>query len=215
MSLFSILSHLLYPDKCIFCQKLLTRTELHLCTPCLAKLPSKPVIKKKIPFLSDTTVLWYYEGDVRNSLLRFKFNGKRSYAQAYARFLAIQLYDRLDQFDVITWVPVSTQRKWKRGYDQMELITYALCEYTQRKPSLCIKKVRHNPAQSTAHDVSQRRANVRNVYQVRNPSEVTGKRILLLDDIITTGATISECAKVLMFAGAKKVSGAAIAAPKQ
>ena len=75
-----------------------------------------------------------------------------------------------------------------------------------------LKKVRHNKKQSGLGDISQRRANVLGVYRVLDPEAVRGKRVLLLDDVLTTGATAGECARMLLTAGAKEVHCAALAA---
>ena len=77
-----------------------------------------------------------------------------------------------------------------------------------------LKKVRHNRPQSGISDASKRRANVLGAYREVNRQAIAGKRILLLDDILTTGATMSEAARVLKTAGAKEVHGAAVAARK-
>lgn len=215
MSIFGAWKRLLFPEKCVICQKLLEQRQQDLCPQCIRTLPPNATIKKKIPFLSDATIVWYYEKDVRKSLLRFKFARKQSYSQTYGHYLAKKVQDKVEHYDVITWVPVSRLRKLRRGYDQVELITAAFCSECGRTPIACLKKIRHNRTQSTAKDPAQRKANVLGVYRVTDPAFVAGKRILLIDDIITTGATISECAKMLMQAGAKEVSGAAIAAPKQ
>ena len=215
MKLRNPITHLLYPDKCLLCGRLLRSPEIHLCRSCTADTPEALNLKRRIPFLKGAFALWYYEGNVRDSLLRFKFCHRRSYAQGYAAFLAMKLLDVQKNYDLIVWVPVSRWRKLKRGYDQVELIAYALCKELQVTPVSCLKKIRHNPPQSGIASAAQRRANVLGVYKVPNPELVAGKRILLLDDIITTGATISECAKTLMAAGAREVYGVAIAAARR
>ena len=206
---------LLFPDKCIFCCKLLEKSEHHLCPQCAADTPEALVLKQRIPFLKGAFALWYYENNVRSSLLRFKFHRRRSYAQSYGAFLAAKLPQLREKYDLIVWVPVSKRRKLKRGYDQVELIAHALCRELQITPIACLKKIRHNPPQSGIASAAQRRANVLGAYKVPEPALVRGKRILLLDDIITTGATISECAKTLLAAGAKEVYGVAVATTRQ
>jgi ComF family protein len=206
---------LLFPDKCILCCKLLEATEHSVCHQCSTDTSEALVLKRRIPFLKGAFALWYYENNVRSSLLRFKFHRRRSYAQSYGAFLAAKLSRVQEKYDLIVWVPVSKWRKLKRGYDQVELIAHALCRELQITPVSCLKKIRHNPPQSGIASAAQRRANVLGAYKVREPALVKGKRILLLDDIITTGATISECAKTLMAAGAKEVYGAAVAAARQ
>lgn len=83
-----------------------------------------------------------------------------------------------------------------------------------QKPVRTLRKRRHNSAQSSLSGREQRRANVLGAYQAVGPDAWAGKRILILDDIITTGATVSECARVLQTAGAAKVLCAAVAARK-
>ena len=205
---------LLFPEKCLLCNKLLRKPEAILCRHCAEKAPEALKLKQRIPFLSGAFALWYYENHVRSSLLRFKFHGRRGYARGYASLLAEKLQDIHTRYDLIAWVPVSKWRKLKRGYDQVELIAHALCRELPITPVVCLKKIRHNPPQSGIASAAQRRANVLGAYTVPDPKLVAGKRILLLDDIITTGATISECAKTLTAAGAKEVYGVAVAAAR-
>lgn len=206
---------LLFPNKCLLCGRLLDRTETHLCHSCEADVPEALSLKQRIPFLSGAFALWYYEDNVRRSLIRFKFHHRRSYALGYGAVLAPKLVEVHQKYDLIVWVPVSRQRKLKRGYDQVELIADALCKELGVTPAACLKKIRHNPPQSGIPSAAQRRANVLGAYKVPHPEAVAGKRILLLDDIITTGATISECAKTLLAAGAKEVYGVAVATTRQ
>jgi predicted amidophosphoribosyltransferase len=77
-----------------------------------------------------------------------------------------------------------------------------------------LKKIRHNRPQSRITGEEKRRANVLGAYRVTDPAALPGKRVLLLDDILTTGATMSEAARMLKTAGAKEVHGAAVAARK-
>ena len=118
-------------------------------------------------------------------------------------------------FDVLTWVPVSPLRKWIRGYDQAELLARAVGRELDMVPVRTLKKIRHNRRQSRITDDARRRANVLGAYRVVNSAEVSGKRVLLLDDIYTTGATVGECARVLRTEGAKEVHCAAVAAARK
>ena len=116
-----------------------------------------------------------------------------------------------DGFDVLTWVPISRLRKFRRGYDQVELLAKAVGRELDMEPVRCLKKIRNNRPQSTVTGQAQRRANVLNAYRAIKPEQFQGKRVLLLDDIITTGATAGECARILLTAGAKEVHCAAVA----
>ena len=120
-----------------------------------------------------------------------------------------------DGFDVLTWVPISSLRKFSRGYDQSQLLAQAVGRELGMTPVRTLKKIRNNPRQSRIKGAAQRRANVLGVYQIREREAVAGKRVLLLDDILTTGATAGECARMLLTAGAKEVHCAVVAAARK
>ena len=207
------LLNLLFPPKCILCQRILQDTETDLCVSCRTNTQEHPTPKQKISFVAAWTAMWYYKDDVRYSILRYKFSGRRSYGAVYGKLLALHLLSKSDwNYDVITWVPVSRQRRWRRGYDQVELITLAMGEALGTQAVRLLTKQRHNQAQSGISGYAHRKANVLGAYRVNNPGMIAGKRILLLDDIITSGATVSECAKTLTIAGAGEVCCAAVAA---
>ena len=206
------LTALLFPPKCVLCRELLRTQETDLCHRCRLEVPVAAKSKFKLSFVAHWAAVWYYKDDVRGSLLRYKFSNRRSYAQSYGRFLAMKLQtEELDDFDVLTWVPVGFFRRLKRGYDQDALIAHAVAAELGVTAVQTLKKVKNTPPQSGIHDAAKRRANVLNAYRVTDPALVRGKRVLLIDDIITTGATVSECARVLLTAGAKEVNCAAVA----
>ena len=204
---------LIFPRKCVLCQSLLNWNETDFCHHCRENVEIFKKSKRNIPFLAHWTALWYYKKNVRSSLHRFKFGRRRQYAQVYAQQLAIKLSDSFaEEADIISWVPVSFLRKLKRGYDQSELLAKAIARELGLKAAPVLKKKRHTPPQSTLRDPAYRRANVQGAYKPLSPAKLVGKRILLIDDVVTTGATASECARVLLISGAKEVSLAAVAA---
>ena len=209
--LFLLISRLLFPPKCILCRKVLAENETDLCRSCRTDTPEFPKHTKKLPYLAGWTALWYYEGSVRRSILRFKFYNARSYAESYGRMLAMKLLQEEIPFDILTWAPISALRKWRRGYDQVELIARAVGQQLSTPIVPTLKKVRHNRPQSGLGNASQRRANVLGVYRTLDADQIRGKRILLLDDIMTTGATAGECARTLLTSGAKEVYCATVA----
>ena len=207
---------LLFPRKCLLCGKILERQELDLCHSCRVDSPECKISREKLPFLDSWLALWHYEGVARKSLIRYKFHNRRHQAAGYGRLLAMKLLkEREAEFDLITWVPVSRLRKLRRGYDQVELLAKAVCSELGTTPCRCLKKIRHNPPQSGIRSFAERRANVLGAYTVMEPEAIRGKRILLLDDIVTTGATAGECARVLLTAGAAQVHCAAVAASRK
>ena len=207
-----ILSNLLFPPKCVLCGKLLQKDETDLCGKCRIDSPECRKNNLKFSFLDSWAAVWYYEGYIRKSLLRYKFGRARHYAPVYGRMLAMKLLNEYPEgFDILTWVPVSRLRKFTRGYDQVELLAEAVGKELGMLPVRSLRKIRNNRPQSGISGLAKRRANVLGVYRAIDPETVRGKRILLLDDIITTGATAGECARVLLTAGAKEVHCGCIA----
>ena len=139
----------------------------------------------------------------------FKFHNHPEYAQAYGRELAkpVRLF-LSGAYDCVTWMPVSAARRKERGYDQARLLAEALAGELNRPALLLLRKTRDNPPQSSLKGAAARRDNVAGAYLA--PSAVSGKRVLLVDDIFTTGATLEEGARVLGEAGAAQVVAAAL-----
>lgn len=206
------LQNLLFPPKCLFCNTLLSKDQTDLCHHCWETAPLFEKSKIRFSFVARWTGVWYYKDNVRASILRYKFGRKRSYAKAYGKFLAMKLQRvGMDQFDLLTWVPISRRRKFARGFDQVELLAREVARQLDVPCVRTLRKIRHTPPQSGMGDASHRRANVLGAYRAEDPAGVKDQHILLLDDIITTGSTVSECAKSLMLAGAKAVDVAVLA----
>ena len=223
MRLLYWLLDLIFPRKCALCRNILEKDETDYCRSCRMEGPYFPVLEEKVHpsgktelrFLDSFTAVWYYKGNVRNAILRLKFHGARFLAVPLGRSLAMKLYETHPEgFDYLTWVPVSARRKRKRGYDQAELLAKAVGEELGMKPVPLLKKLRDNPAQSGV-SAEMRRANVSGVYAPAGKIDLTGKRVLLIDDVFTTGSTAEECARVLLAAGAGEVHCAAVAAAQK
>lgn len=216
MGLVQWILNILFPPKCVLCGKLLSGDQTDFCFDCRMDTKPYPHRKRSVQFLDSFTAVWYYERYVRKSLLRYKFGGKRNYAPAYGRILAMKLYREYPEgFDCLTWVPVSPWRRMTRGYDQVELLAEAVSGELGIPAVPMLKKVRHNRRQSGIRDEATRKANVLGAYRALHPQSTYGRKILLLDDILTTGATASECGRMLKNAGAKEVHCAAIAASRK
>ena len=203
---------LLFPPKCVLCGRLLEKDETDLCRQCRVDSPECRKNNLKFSFLDSWAAVWYYERYIRKSLHRYKFGRARHYAPVYGRLLAMKLLNEYPEgFDMLTWIPVSRLRKFTRGYDQVELLAEAVGRELGMTPVRSLRKIRNNRPQSGISGIAKRRANVLGVYREIDPENLRGKRILLLDDIITTGATAGEAARVLLTAGAKEVHCGCIA----
>ena len=202
----------LFPSKCILCQRVLGREETDLCRECRVTAPEYPQGKLKLQFIDSVTAVWYYKDSVRKSLHRYKFGRARFLAESYGRLLAMKLLSGPEDIDLITWVPISPLRKIFRGYDQDALLAKVVARELNVPCEPLLKKVRHNPPQSGIDGYTRRRANVLGVYQAVDADRIAGKKILLIDDILTTGATAGECARMLLTFGAKEIHCAVVAA---
>ena len=202
---------LLFPPRCVFCQKLL-ESGMHICQNCMNTLPTTgPEAVQRLESIDRCCSPLFYEGNVRSSLLRYKFGGASSYAEVYGEFLSKCIDENDISCDSITWVPLSKKRLRKRGYDQARLLAEALARRQGLPCVPTLQKVHNNRVQSTLRDAKQRKRNVRGVYEALPETTLIGAHILLVDDIVTTGSTLSECARVLQNAGAIQVSAAAVA----
>lgn len=207
-----LLKELLFPRKCVFCGGILNRNESGICRSCRTELPEYEG-DRYLPELDGCCVLWYYQDAVRESLHRFKFYNRPDYADVYGPILAMKIQQRFPDAQVLTWAPVSKSRLKQRGYDQSELLAKAAAKELGIPAVRLLEKHRDNPAQSGIENADARRENVRDAYRLCG--DAAGKRIVLVDDILTTGATAGECARVLRQAGAERVYLVAVASGKQ
>jgi len=197
---------LFFPPRCVLCGRLLTREQTDLCHDCRQTVKEFTFAKNNIPFVARWSALWYYSDSVRYSILRYKFYHCRGHARCYGRLLAMKLEREGLDFDVLSWIPIASLRRWRRGYDQVELIGKVIARELQIPLVPTLHKIRNTPPQSRLRGLAKRRANVLGAYKPVNAEQFAGKRVLLLDDIVTTGATASECARTLLTAKAKEVS---------
>ena len=210
----SWLLDLLFPPRCVFCGKLLATGERDFCARCQRELPwlEGPAAEQTGEFFSLCAAPLRYQGVVRDSIRRYKFKGRQGYHKAYGKLVAQCVHDHLaGKYDLITWVPLSEKRKRERGYDQAFLLASAAALELGDVAVETLRKARNTDPQSGLEGEAERRANVLGAYIAVDPELVTGRRVLLIDDVVTTGATFSECARVLRTMGAKDVVCAALA----
>ena len=205
MKFSDFLNKYLFPPKCVFCRRVIEKDGV--CNKCKASLPyrSSKESEEPIMFVDGAYSYFHYEGDVRNSLLRYKFGGLSKYSVDFAVYLEECIQENLSgEFDVLSWIPLSRKRLKSRGYDQARLLAEEVAIRLQTKLCRTLKKSRDTAPQTRQKDASGRVANVLGAYEVSS-FDPAGKKILLIDDVLTTGSTASECARILKTAGAEKV----------
>lgn len=213
--LWDALLDLLFPRRCVFCG---ARQDADLpCPDCQRELPwlTEGEAERRVEFVALCASALRYQGDVRRSVLRLKFGRRRGYARTLGPITAQCARDHLaGRFDLVSWVPLSPKSLRSRGFDQArELACYVAAAFGM-EPVALLRKKNHVGRQSAIRDEAARRANVLGAYSLLESAEVAGRRILLVDDVLTTGATLSECARVLRTAGCESVVAVTLARAK-
>lgn len=209
---FSVLADLLFPPRCALCGAVVS-SGAQICSDCEKECVRVDTCRR-ITLAENGKTIWCkvpyrYEGKVREAIIRFKFYGQTRSAGFFGRQIAA-LFPENAAFDFVTAVPVSAKRRKARGYNQSELIARQAAEFLALPYRETLVKTEDNREQ---HKLArqERRKNVKGVYRALDEAALKSARILLIDDIVTTGATLGECARVLYRAGAEVISCAAIA----
>lgn len=208
MSLREKVLDLLFPPKCPYCERILDDPRAPVCPECQAKLPwlEGKAGERSIDFADGCYSPLAYGELTRKAIHRYKFGRVRALGKPFAALMARCLEERLPGgADCVTWAPLSGRRLRERGFNQAELLGREVGRLLSipAKPSLA--KIRDTRPQSELEEESARRANARGVYSVLPGVDLTGTRVVLVDDVVTSGATLSECAALLRQAGAEQV----------
>ena len=197
-----------YPNRCPYCDGLMKDPKDYACPGCKALLPSFSMERFAIGGYFCAAAL-RYDGSYAEAVKRFKFKKRAQYAPKLAfvitsSVLRIFTPEQISTIDAVTCVPMHIRDLRSRGYNQAELLARRCAELMSLPYRDAIIKIKYNRKQ---HDLSgaQRIENVRGVYRCADKSLVRGKNVLIIDDIITTGATLGACAKALKSAGAKNI----------
>ena len=221
---------LCWPRDCEICGRPCDRPGRHVCSDCLMRLPFVPVdgccrcCGRDVPdlrgdFLCDdcrgedapafdrAASALRFEGEARQAVLDFKFKSHFWLRGDFVDWLegVARVRFHCEEVDAVVPVPLTWRRWLVRGYNQSAILAAALAKRLS-KPCRRFALMRlGQPLRQSSLEEADRRRNVKGTFAVRSPESVAGKTIMVLDDIMTTGATLSECAKVLKVAGAKRV----------
>lgn len=222
---FRSIADLLFPRYCSVCGKRLTGTEVYLCAPCLYTLPlvkhvsftDNPLIRTfwgLLPAERGTAFFFYSKTSAyRHILWELKYRRCPRIGVFMGRLAARQLAPAgfFDGIDVLVPVPLARSRQRKRGYNQSEQIARGIAAVT-RLPvdTRSISRAVRNTSQTRLRRL-ERQTNVRGIFRLNTPEQLRGKHILLIDDVMTTGATLLSCGETLAALPGVKISILALA----
>ena len=199
---------LLFPPKCPYCQKILDDPRAPVCPECRPRLPwlEGKAGERKIDFADGCFSPLAYRDGVPEAVRRYKFSRVRALGKPFARLMAQCLADRLPQgADLICWAPLARKRLRERGFDQAERMAREVGRLLSVPAAPALEKTRNTNPQSELEEESARRANARGAYALLPGIDLSGKRVVLADDVVTSGSTLGECAALLRQAGAAEV----------
>lgn len=203
-----------FPRFCASCGRRLAQTELHLCCECLRELPrtnyhlTSPSPLEQMFWghfpVERATALFFYTGvNTRNILYRLKYHNSPDVGRYVAHVMADEIggCGFFDGVDVVVPVPLAFGKKLRRGYNQCEWIAKGIGDATGLPVvSNAVRRIRNNPSQ-TGLNAIERWENVDGIFRLVRPDAVRGKHVLLIDDVVTTGATTVACAQSIAAAG--------------
>lgn len=203
--------NLIYPQTCGICGKI---NENSLCKKCEIKLNKQAenrIIKEgteiEDKYFNELMYIFRYEGQIRKLIIDYKFNDKAYLYKMFVNFLLKnkKIFENIKNYDTIIPVPISKKRKNERGYNQSLLISRNIAEKTNLKlMNNCLIKNKNIIEQSKLNK-EDRLQNIQGVYDLKNKKLLENRKILLIDDIYTTGSTANECSKTLRAANPDKV----------
>lgn len=219
------LLNLFYPDLCHSCGLSLVKGERTICIRCIDLLPRtsfhadrenqvEKVFWGKVELEGATTFAYFNKGGMMQKLLHeLKYKGARQVGSRLGELLGEELLKTpaFRDVDMVIPVPLHFKKKRKRGFNQAEMIALGICTAIERPMEInALIRTQHTATQ-TKKSRFDRWDNVGDVFKVNAPKKIEGKHILLVDDVLTTGATIGSCANILLEHAETKVSIATLA----
>ncbi|MBE6872986.1 MAG: ComF family protein [Ruminococcus albus] len=206
--LYKYIIDLVMPNSCPFCGKLLIWDRL-LCDDCEADMPEKFREELKIGNVDGAVGAFYYEDKIIGQIYSLKRGGNvNNFAELSSRIIAERLTEQgiSDKIDIVTAVPMYLVKKLTRGRNQAELLAGFVADAISKRTDFSLLARRKDTTEQHKLEKAERLKHAEEVYAMnRKHTDISGKTVLICDDVITTGATIGVCAKVLKTAGAAEV----------
>ena len=193
---------IVYPieEKCIICR---TDGFIGLCPYCKSSINRAAVENDNLSY-------GFYGGVIKTLILKFKYENDFTAGYLLSKLLIEMIEEEKIYADVICYVPMTKKSEKKRGFNQCELIAKNIGYHINIPVSDCIKKIKNTKEQKTLTK-EERIKNLRGVFKINRIKDIKDKNVILIDDVMTTGATINECKDVLKKSGANKITVLTIA----
>ena len=200
---------MLFPQVCGICGKLNKEGLCNKCKINLEKLAENGIVNQSLEgmYFDELIYIFKYEGLIRKFILDYKFHEKPYMYISIVAFILKNkiIYEKMQNYDTIIPVPISKKRMKERGYNQSLLIAKKISQSLKIPlQTNCLFKTKNIIEQSKLNK-EQRKENIQHVYELKNGEILYNKRILLIDDIYTTGSTVNECSKILQQGMPKKI----------
>ena len=203
---------MLFPSFCCGCKTL----GPYLCERCYEKLQFYPLpisidtLRLETVYLDQLIAAVEYEPTIGSLLHYLKYKHAREIGEYCGDLLYFSTFFPMTDF--ITATPLHPSRRSDRGYNQSEVIAQRLAKYTHVPYRIFLRRTKVTASQASLKEREKRLSNLANIFAFsHNPELIINKRILLIDDVCTTGTTLNECARILKKAGAKQVVGLVVA----
>ena len=205
-----LLLDLIYPNRCPFCDGYIPFDEYY-CTECRERL-SPPPEHDDFAEIDDFSAVTKYDSCSIPFIDKMKKenNGYALSAAAFMIFQSLSSAKLLGSIDIISYIPMRRRDKLRRGYNQTAIIAHELSYLTEKPCKSLLKKTRDTSQQKTL-GAKERRINVKDAFAFKSDLNINGKTVLIIDDVCTTGSTLSEAASKLKAAGAVGVIAAVFA----
>ena len=214
-NIYRFIINIVYPNICPYCNKIIDYDE-DFCHECKESI----VIydgEYKIDYADEYVSYCYYKGKVRNAIRRFKYEpcGNSYYAFAFNIVQALYLRELAEEIDMVVYIPMTRRDERRRGYNQTRLIAKEI-HYLLNIPCVNVLVKNRTTKNQKSLNKTDRKSNLDGAFSIRNKKySFDDKCILIIDDVCTTGSTLSEAAKILKAAGAQKVIAATFAKTKR
>ncbi|MDY6967671.1 MAG: ComF family protein [Spirochaetota bacterium] len=210
----------LFPSRCVYCAKTISFQDNCLCNSCMQNIilieekcdicsgtlenERCTICSDRELFITKNIIVAEYAGVMKEVLHNYKFNHKKRLHLHLSRLSYPHIEKYKNSFDIVSSVPMKRSKKYKRGFNQSELVARDLAKKMNKKYNVLLKEKLFSRVQKELN-YRDRFFNIIGRYKTQKIDRIKNRKVLIVDDVFTTGATINECARILKYSGAKDV----------